>query len=233
MFLAEPVQGAGGVIVPPDDYFPRIRQICDKYDVLFVSDEVITGFGRTGKMFGLEHWGVEPDMITFAKAVTSGYFPLGGIGVNDRIAQDFDAAENVWMHAYTYSAHPVGCAVALANLDIIQHEDFVAQAREKGAYLLRSLRQALADHPHVGEVRGLGLMCAIEYVKDKATREEFKPEEKIGARVHTAAQERGLFSRLRGDVFCLAPPIVTSQRQLDRITEILTSATEAVLGLRG
>jgi putrescine---pyruvate transaminase len=231
MFLAEPVQGAGGVIVPQDDYFPRIRQICDKYNVLFVSDEVITGFGRTGKMFGLEHWHVEPDMITFAKAITSGYFPLGGIGVNDRIAEFFDAAENVWMHAFTYSAHPAGCAVALANLDIVQREDFVSQSREKGAYLLRSLRQALGGHPHVGEVRGLGLMCAIEYVKDKTTREEFKPDEKVGARVHTAAQEHGLFSRLRGDVFCIAPPIVTSQPQLDRITEILKNATEAVLGL--
>lgn len=230
MFLAEPVQGAGGVIVPPDDYFPRIRQICDQYEILFVADEVITGFGRTGKMFGLEHWRVEPDMITFAKAITSGYFPFGGIGINNRIAEVFDAAENVWMHAYTYSAHPVGCAVALAALDIVEREGFVTQAREKGGHLLESLRQALAGHPHVGEVRGLGLMCAIDYVKDRATREEFKPDEKIGARIHAAAQERGLFSRLRGDVFCLAPPIVTSRPQLDRITEILTSATEAVLG---
>ena len=233
MFLVEPVQGAGGVIVPQDDYFARVRQICDQYHVLLVSDEVITGFGRTGKMFGLEHWGIEPDMITFAKAITSGYFPLGGIGVSDRLAEVFDAAENVWMHAFTYSGHPVGCAVALANLDIIEREDFVGQAREKGAYLLQSLKQALAGHPHVGEVRGLGLMCAIEYVKDKATREEFKPEEKVGARVHAAAQERGLFSRLRGDVFCLAPPIITSQQQLDRIIEIMQSATESVLGKQG
>ena len=156
MFLVEPVQGAGGVIVPQDDYFARVRQICDQYHVLLVSDEVITGFGRTGKMFGLEHWGIEPDMITFAKAITSGYFPLGGIGVSDRLAEVFDAAENVWMHAFTYSGHPVGCAVALANLDIIEREDFVGQAREKGAYLLKSLKQALAGHPHVGEVRGLG-----------------------------------------------------------------------------
>jgi putrescine---pyruvate transaminase len=230
MFFAEPVQGAGGVIVPQDDYFPRIRQICDKYNVLFVADEVITGFGRTGQMFGLEHWGVEPDMITFAKAITSGYFPLGGIGVSDRIAEVFDGADAVWMHAYTYSAHPVGCAVALAALDIYHREDFVGQAREKGANLLRSLKQALADHPHVGEVRGLGLMCAIEYVKDKSSKEEFRPEEKVGARIHAAAQERGLFSRLRGDVFCIAPPVITSQSQLDRIVDIMKNATEAVLG---
>jgi adenosylmethionine-8-amino-7-oxononanoate aminotransferase len=230
MFLAEPVQGAGGVIVPPADYFARIRQICDKYSVLFVSDEVITGFGRTGKMFGLEHWGVEPDLICFAKAITSGYFPLGGVGFSDRVSEVFEGADRVWMHAYTYSAHPVGCAVALATLDIIEKEDFVTQARDKGNAFLRSLTQALAGHPRVGDVRGLGLMCGIEYVKDKATKEEFKPEEKVGPRIHAAAQERGLFSRLRGDVFCLAPPIVTSTSQLDRIVAILKESTEAVLG---
>jgi adenosylmethionine-8-amino-7-oxononanoate aminotransferase len=230
MFLAEPVQGAGGVIVPPDDYFGRIREICDKHSVLFVSDEVITGFGRTGKMFGLEHWGVEPDMICFAKAITSGYFPLGGVGINDQLAEVFEAADKVWMHAYTYSAHPAGCAVALAMLDLIEREDFVTQAREKGQLLLASLEQALAGHPHVGDVRGLGLMCGIEYVKDKATKAEFPPEEKLGARVHAAAQERGLFSRLRGDVFCLAPPFITSSTQLERMVSILKESTEAVLG---
>jgi adenosylmethionine-8-amino-7-oxononanoate aminotransferase len=229
MFLAEPVQGAGGVIVPQDDYFPRIREICDRYDVLFVADEVITGFGRTGAMFGLEHWGVEPDMIQFAKAITSGYFPLGGVGVNDEIAAMLDSGQAVWMHAYTYSAHPVGCAVALANLDIVEREDFPRQAAEKGAYLLGKLRAALADHPHVGEVRGLGLMCGIEFVADKSTKAEFPPEQKVGIRIHEAAQERGVFSRLRGDVFCLAPPMVTSCEQLDRIVAILRESTEAVL----
>lgn len=229
MFLAEPVQGAGGVIVPPADYFPRIREICDKYDVLFAADEVITGFGRTGKMFGLQHWNVEPDMFLFAKAVTSGYFPLGGVGINDRIAQTLDTASPVWMHAFTYSCHPVGCAVALATLDVIEREKFPQQAAEKGTYLLRRLREALADHPHVGEVRGLGMMTAVEYVRDKRTKEEFPAEEKVGHRVHVAAQERGLFSRLRGDVFCIAPPIISTERQLDRIAEIMKDATEAVL----
>jgi putrescine---pyruvate transaminase len=230
MFLAEPVQGAGGVIVPPDDYFRRIREICDKHSVLFVSDEVITGFGRTGKMFGLEHWGVEPDMISFAKGITSGYFPLGGVGLNDHVAEVFEAADKTWMHAFTYSGHPAGCAVALAMLDLIEREDFVTQAREKGKLLLASLKQALAGHPHVGDVRGLGLMCGIEYVKDKTTKEEFLPEEKVGARIHAAAQERGLFSRLRGDVFCLAPPFVTSPPQLEQMVSILKESTEAVLG---
>jgi adenosylmethionine-8-amino-7-oxononanoate aminotransferase len=231
MFLAEPVQGAGGVIVPQDDYFPRIRAICDKYDVLFVADEVITGFGRTGKLFGLQHWGVEPDMILFAKAITSGYFPLGGIGINEKIAQVLDSGEQTWMHAYTYSAHPVGCAVALAMLDIVEKEDFPRQAAEKGAYLLKALQGALASHPHVGDVRGKGLMCGIEIVQDKGTKSEFPAADQMGSKVHAAAQKRGLFSRLRGEsVFCLAPPVVTPYSILDRIVEITGAAVREVLG---
>ncbi len=230
MFLAEPVQGAGGVIVPQDDYFPRIRQICDQYDVLFVADEVITGFGRTGRPFGLEHWSVEPDMIQFAKGITSGYFPLGGIGVNDEVAETIDTPDSVWMHAFTYSAHPVGCAVALRNLDIMDAEGFVSQAAEKGEFLLGQLREALADHPHVGDIRGLGLMTAVEMVADRATRAEFPSHEKIGARVHQATRARGLFSRLRGDVYCIAPPIVTTEAQLCRLVEILRDSITEVLG---
>lgn len=230
MFLAEPVQGAGGVIVPQDDYFPRIREICNQYDVLLVADEVITGFGRTGRMMGLDHWGIEPDIFQFAKAVTSGYFPLGGIGVSDDIADVLDRGSSPWMHAYTYSAHPVGCAVALRNLQIICEEDFPQQAADKGTRFLTKLRDALQDHPHVGEVRGLGLMAAVELVADKATKAEFPADEAIGAKVHLAAQERGLFSRLRGDVFCLAPPIITPEPLLDRIVDIMRDSVVAVLG---
>jgi adenosylmethionine-8-amino-7-oxononanoate aminotransferase len=230
MFLAEPVQGAGGVIIPPPDYFPRIREICDKYDVLLVADEVITGFGRTGKMFGLEHWNVEPDMILFAKAITSGYFPLGGVGISEEIAQVLDTGEMTWMHAFTYSAHPVGCAVALRNLDLVEQEDYPRQSAEKGAHLLKNLQQALESHPHVGEVRGIGLMCAIEYVQDKSSKAEFPASDGIGHRVHLAAQQRGLFSRLRGDVFCIAPPPITPLPVLDRIVEIMAESTQAVLG---
>ena len=230
MFLAEPIQGAGGVIVPQVDYFPRIRAICDQYDVLFVADEVITGFGRTGKWFALEHWGVEPDLMQFAKAITSGYFPLGGVGVTERIAQALDQSGSPWMHAYTYSAHPVGCAVALRTLDILERDDLPAEAAVKGDFLLDRLRASIADHPHVGEVRGKGLMCAVEYVKDKATKEEFEPAEKVGERLNAAAQRRGLFTRARGDIFFVAPPLVTTLEQLDRIVAILSEATEEVLG---
>jgi adenosylmethionine-8-amino-7-oxononanoate aminotransferase len=230
MFLAEPVQGAGGVIPPQDDYFPRIREICTKYEVLFVSDEVITGFGRTGTRFGLEHWGVEPDMIQFAKGITSGYFPLGGIGLSDEVAKTMDAADPVWMHAYTYSSHPVGCRVALANLDILEREGLVAEAKRKGRKLLDGLRAALAAHPHVGDVRGLGMMCAVEIVKDKATKEEFPASDKVGFRVHEETQKRGLYSRHRGDVFLLAPPLVTTDAEIDRILQIMGEAVPAVLG---
>ena len=230
MFLAEPVQGAGGVIPPQDDYFPRIREICTKYEVLLVSDEVITGFGRTGTKFGLEHWGVEPDMIQFAKGITSGYFPLGGIGLSDEIAKTMDAADPVWMHAYTYSSHPVGCRVALANLDIIEREGLVGEAKRKGRKLLDGLRSALAAHPHVGDVRGLGMMCAVEIVKDKATKEEFPAADKVGFRVHEETQKRGLYSRHRGDVFLLAPPLVTTDAEIDRIIQIMGESVPAVLG---
>lgn len=231
MFLAEPVQGAGGVIVPQDDYFPRVREICNKYDVLLVSDEVITGFGRTGKLFGLQHWGVEPDMFLFAKAITSGYFPLGGVGMHEKIANVLDTADMAWMHAYTYSAHPVGCAVALATLDIIERENFPGQAAEKGSYLLQGLKSALDSHSHVGDVRGKGLMCGVEFVQDKAAKTEYPPTDQIGSKISAAARKRGLFSRLRGEsVYCLAPPVITPYPILDRIVESLAGAVHEVLG---
>ncbi|MCY4187719.1 MAG: aspartate aminotransferase family protein [Bryobacterales bacterium] len=230
MFLAEPVQGAGGVIVPPDDYFPRIRQICDRHDVLLAADEVITGFGRTGRWFALEHWGVQPDIVQFAKAITSGYFPFGGVGCSDEIAQEIDACEAPWMHAYTYSGHPVGCAVALRNLDILQSEGLLPQAAEKGAYLLEALQAALAGHPHVAEIRGKGLMCAVEFVQDRATKAGFDPAERVGERLDAEIRKRGLFSRMRGEVACLAPPFVTPREHLDRMACILADAATAVLG---
>jgi adenosylmethionine-8-amino-7-oxononanoate aminotransferase len=230
MFLAEPVMGVGGVLVPPDDYFPRVREICDAYDVLFAADEVITGFGRTGRWFALEHWGTAPDIVQFAKGITSGYFPLGGIGISDAIARVLDDAPSPWMHAHTYSGHPVGCAVALRTLRIIEEESLVAEAARKGEYLIAALRAHLEGHPHVGEIRGKGLMCAVEFVRDRDTRQPCAPEEQVGARIHAEAQARGLISRVRGDVFVLAPPFVTPDDLLDRIAGILASATRAVLG---
>ena len=230
MFLAEPVQGAGGVIVPQDDYFPRIREICDRYDVLLVADEVITGFGRTGTLFALDHWGIEPDIVQFAKAITSGYVPFGGIGVSDAIASALDDDGRVWMHAYTYSAHPVGCAVAMRNLRIIEDEDLPAQCAVKGTRLLDGLTQALGDHPNVGDIRGKGLMCAVELVADRATKESFPSADQVGPRLLTETIDRGLFSRVKADTYVLAPPAVITNDQIDRTIGILTDSIRAVVG---
>ena len=230
MFLAEPVQGAGGIIVPQDDYFPRIREICDQYDVLLVADEVITAFGRTGTLFALDHWGIEPDIVQFAKAITSGYVPFGGIGINDAVAATLDDDGRVWMHAYTYSAHPVGCAVAMRNLRIIEDEDLPGQCAAKGDRLIGALRAALGDHPHVGDIRGKGLMCAVELVADRPTKQCFPAGGEVGPRIHQEAARRGLFSRVKADTYLLAPPAVITDDQLDRTVAILTDSIRAVLG---
>ncbi|MDP6582037.1 MAG: aspartate aminotransferase family protein [Vicinamibacterales bacterium] len=230
MFLAEPVQGAGGVIVPQDDYFSRIREICDQYDVLLVADEVITAFGRTGTLFALDHWHIEPDIVQFAKAITSGYIPFGGIGISDTIASTLDDDGRAWMHAHTYSAHPVGCAVAIRNLRIIEDEDLPGQCADKGTRLLASLRTALGDHPHVGDIRGKGLMCAVELVADRSTKESFPAGDKVGPRVLQETARLGLFSRIKADTYVLAPPAVITDDQLDRTVEILSDAIRTVLG---
>ena len=231
-FIAEPVQGGGGgVIVPPDDYFPRIREICDRYEVLFISDEVITGFGRTGRWFALEHWGVQPDILQFAKGITSGYFPLGGIGVSGEIKDVMDSVKSAerWMHGNTASAHPVGCAVALANLDIIANEDLVGNASRLGARLLDSLRLALDDSPYVGEVRGLGLLAGIELVADRPTKERFPSEAGIGRRVRAELFSRGLYTRVLDDIICLAPPLITTPEQIDILPGIVSTAVKAAV----
>jgi adenosylmethionine-8-amino-7-oxononanoate aminotransferase len=229
-FIAEPVQGAGGLIVPQDDYFPRIREICDKYDVLLISDEVITGFGRTGKWFGLEHWNIQPDIMSFAKGITSGYLPLGGIGVSDRVYKVMAEAppERRWMHAYTYSSHPTCCAVALVTLDIIEREGLVEAAARKGKKLLSGLKQ-LSSLESVGDVRGLGLMCGVEFVEDKATKRPFPSARKIGSRVLQECFRRGLVSRIKDDIYLLAPPFIVTDSEIDRIVNILGEAIPAAL----
>lgn len=230
MFIAEPVIGAGGVIVPPADYFPRIREICDRYEVLLVADEVITGFGRTGKMFALEHFGVQPDLVQFAKSITSGYLPLGGIGISDEIAAVVRASDKPWMHAYTYSGHPTTCAVGLATLDYIESENLVARAADKGAYLLEKLQRELADHPHVGDVRGLGMMCGVELVEDKAGKSWYSPEWGVGPKMSKALIDNGIFTRMRSEVVCIAPPLTTDQATLDELVAGIRNAIATVFG---
>ena len=230
MFIAEPVQGAGGVIVPQDDYFPRIREICDKYDVLFVADEVITGFGRTGKMFALDHWGVQPDLVQFAKSITSGYVPLGGIGMSDKIAEAVRSSDKPWMHAYTYSGHPTTCAVGLATLDVIEKEDIVGQAASKGDYFIAQLENELQNHPHVGNIRGKGMMCGIELVEDKASKAWYAPEWGVGPKMTKAMMNHGVFTRMRNEVICLAPPITTDEATLDELVKGVSNAVADVFG---
>ncbi len=229
-FIAEPVQGAGGVIVPPPDYFPRIREICDRYEVLFIADDVITGFGRTGTWFGLEHYGVEPDIMQFAKGITSGYVPLGGIGVSDRIREVINGVGpgQRWMHAFTYSGHPTCCAVALANLDIMEGEGLVERAKTSGARLLQRLR-GLEAMDGVGHVRALGLMGAVELVADPATKQLFPPALGVSQKLMDGMLERGLYTRAVMDCICLAPPLMTSDADLDRIVDIVADTIPSVL----
>jgi 4-aminobutyrate--pyruvate transaminase len=229
LFIVEPVCG-GGAYVPPAGYFKRIREICDKYDVLLAVDEVITGFGRTGRMFALEHWGVLPDLMQFAKGITSGYQPLGGIGISDRVAEVFDRAGNdPWMHCYTYSGHPVACAVALATIDVIEKQGLVEVAASNGARLLAGLRKELGSHVNVGDIRGLGLMAAVELVEDRASKSNFDAARKIGPAVIAAARERGLITRGRGDTVYLGPALVMEEAMIDRVVEIVAASTGAVL----
>ena len=230
-FLAEPVQGAGGLMVPQDDYFPRIREICDKYDVLLMADEVITGFGRLGRWFGLTHWKVEPDIISFAKGITSGYLPLGGIGMSDRVYQVLADAPPTrrWMHAFTYSGHPTCCAVALSNLDIIERERLVERSAAGGARLLEKLR-TLESLTAVGHVRGQGLIAAVEVVADKATKSLFPAEAGMTQKLTDAMLERGLYTRVALDCICIAPPLVTTDAQLDQIVDTVRDAITHVVG---
>jgi adenosylmethionine-8-amino-7-oxononanoate aminotransferase len=229
-FIAEPVQGAGGVIVPPDDYFPLVREICTRHQVLFISDEVITGFGRTGRWFALSRWGVEPDIMTFAKGVTSGYLPLGGMMVSSEVAAALNevAPENRWMHACTYSGHPACCAVGLRNLDIIEREGLVDRAETMGKRLLERLG-ALKDIDAVGDIRGLGLMAAVELVADRKNKTPFDSKLKVGDQLRAAMRERGLFTRVRNETILLSPALVIREEQIDKIAQILRSAIESVL----
>ena len=230
MFLAEPVQGAGGVIVPQDDYFPRIREICDRHDVLLVADEVITGFGRTGTLFALDHWGVEPDIMQFAKAVTSGYVPFGGIGISAAIAATSTTTRACGCTPIPTRPTPSGARWprATCRLSATRICPAGARARETGSSPGSALPSATTPTP--ADIRGKGLMCAVELVADRATKEPFPAGDKVGPRVQREAAERGLFSRVKADTYVLAPAAVITDDQVDRTVDILAGAIRAVLG---
>ncbi|HEY3599401.1 MAG TPA: aminotransferase class III-fold pyridoxal phosphate-dependent enzyme [Paraburkholderia sp.] len=230
-FIAEPILGGGGVIVPPANYWPLIREVCDRHAVLLIADEVVTGFGRTGDMFGSRGWGVKPDIMCFAKAITSGYAPLGATTVNERIERafmkngDFTGAI---MHGYTCSGHPIACAAALASLDIVARENLVANAAKQGDYLLRALRPFAERYKTVGDVRGKGLLVGLDLVKDKATREPIDMMSSYAAAVCEVACKHGALVRPMGSVIVVAPPFVVETSQLDAIVAALAAGFEQV-----
>ena len=222
--VAEPVQGAGGVIVPPSDYFPLLRKLCDKYGLLLIADEVITGFGRTGRWFAMEHWNVQADMMIFAKGVTSGYLPLSGVMLTRDVHDTLKSVKGPFAHGFTYSGHPTACAVGLRNLQILEEERLVERVAEKGAYLLRRL-QELRSHEIVGDVRGLGLLAGVEFVRDRESKQLFDASLGVARRVWLAALENGvIFRPLGGDVIATSPPFVISEEQIDRLVEVLDAA---------
>jgi putrescine aminotransferase len=225
-FIAEPVQGAGGVIVPPSTYWPEIQRICDRYGILLISDEVICGFGRTGQWWGCETFGARPDLMTFAKGVTSGYVPLGGVMVGERVARVLIERGGEFEHGYTYSGHPVACAVGLANLELIEQQLLVERVREDtGPYLAQRLA-TLLDHPMVGDVQSCGLMAAIQLSRHPPTRESFAPELGIGMVCRRHCFDIGLVMRAVGDRMIVAPPLIVTRAQLDEMFALIVQALD-------
>ncbi|MCH8099360.1 MAG: aspartate aminotransferase family protein [Proteobacteria bacterium] len=225
-FIGEPIQGAGGVIVPPDSYWPEVQRICDEYGILLISDEVITGFGRLGEWFGADYFKIRPDFMPFAKGVTSGYLPLGGVFVSDRVADVLIDKGGEFFHGYTYSGHPVACAVAIANLKLIQSENLVARIRDDiGPYLQQKWR-ALGDHPLVGDTRMVGLMGALEIVENKDTLQRFDEKRGVGTICREKLLANGVCMRAVGDTVICAPPFVLSHAEADEMIEATWKALD-------
>lgn len=227
--IAEPIQGAGGVIIPPPAYLRGLRELCDRHDLLFITDEVITGFGRTGRWFGMEHTGIQPDIMSFAKGVTSGYIQLGGIVISAKLRETL-AAQPIstrWMHAYTYSAHAAACAVALANIDLIEREGLVENAARMGERLAAGLR-TIGELPIAGDARSFGLLGRVEVVADKQTKQPFEASQGVGNRIIAALRERGVITRNRNDVICIAPPLCINEEEMDFLLNALRGSIEQV-----
>lgn len=231
-FIAEPIMGTGGVITPPRDYFERIQDLLDENDILFIADEVISGIGRTGSHYATGLYSLRPDIVTLAKGLTSAYFPLSASVISERIWSvlcDTSPEVGPFLHGFTYSGHPVGAAVALTNLDIIERESLIENAAKMGSLLLNRLRERLTDHPHVGDVRGVGLMIGIEFVADKKSRRTFKAGSYPHRLVQQRAGERSLLVRALpyGDVTSLSPPLSITADEVEEGVNRYVSAVEA------
>lgn len=228
-FIAEPVQGAGGVIIPPETYWPEIQRICDERDILLIADEVITGFGRTGKWFGSEYCGIRPDIITIAKGLSSGYLPIGASVVNDKVAAGLEAGGE-FAHGYTFSGHPVAAAVALENLRIMDEENIVSNVEGHIAPYLSARWAELGDHPLVGEARSLGMLGALELTPDKSARARFAADEgSVGLIGRENAFANGLVMRHVGDKMIIAPPLIITHAEIDELVEKATKVLDLTL----
>jgi L-2,4-diaminobutyrate transaminase len=232
-FIGEPILGTGGIVPPPAGYWAKIQAVLDKYDILLIADEVVTGFGRLGTMFGSDHYGMKPELITIAKGLTSAYAPLSGVIVSEKMWQVLVKGSDMLGaigHGWTYSAHPICTAAGVANLELIDKLDLVTNARETGAYFRQQLAKALGDHPMVGEVRGDGMLAAVEFVADKDDRKFFDSALKVGPRIATALAERGVLGRAmpQGDILGFAPPLCLTREDADIVVKAAADAVESV-----
>jgi adenosylmethionine-8-amino-7-oxononanoate aminotransferase len=229
-FIGEPVQGAGGVVIPPDRYWEAIAPVLKQHEILLIADEVICGFGRTGKMFGMETYNFSPDIASFAKGITSGYIPLGGVGVTDEIFDVMAAPDRMFMHGFTYSGHPVACATGLRNIRIIEEENLPANAAASGAFLLDELNRLLGDHPNVGNIRGKGLMAFVEVVADRESKAKFDLAQNVGGKLQGTIRHRGLIVRASNDGIAIAPPLIITREQTSDLAGIIADTVHEVLG---
>jgi L-2,4-diaminobutyrate transaminase len=232
-FIGEPVMGTGGIIAPPEGYWAAIQQVLKKHDILLISDEVVCGFGRLGSKMGAQHYGMQPDLITVAKGLTSAYAPLSGVIVGERVWDVIDKGSQehgAMGHGWTYSGHPICAAAAIANLDILERENLTQNAADVGAYLGAQLHAAFDQHPLVGEVRNAGMLAALEFMADKQGRKPFDAALKVGPKVSAAALRRGVIARAmpHGDILGFAPPLVTTQADVDEIVGIVREAVDEV-----
>ncbi len=233
-FIGEPVLGTGGLVPPPEGYWAAIQEVLARHDILLIADEVVTGFGRLGSMFGSDHYGLKPDLMTIAKGLTSAYAPLSGSIVSEKMWKVLEQGtdENGPIgHGWTYSAHPIGAAAGVANLKLLDDLNLIANAREVGEYLNAAMKDALGDHPHVGDIRGEGLMCAVEFVQDRDARTFFDPGEKVGAQVAGALAAEGVIGRAmpQGDILGFAPPFCLTRKEADEVVEKTRKAVQTVL----
>ena len=219
--IAEPVSQPQGAVVPGDEYWPMLREICDKYGVLLIADEVICGFGRTGKMFAVEHWNVVPDIMTVAKGIVSSYLPMGAVIAKKEIADQFNGEDNYFHHVFTFSGHPVSAAASLKNIEIIESEGLVGNAAEVGAYFKEQLQGLMTDHPIIGDVRGVGLLLAAELVSDRETKASFAPELRIHQRLTEKFRSHGLIFRLPSQIMTIGPPLCITRGEVDEIVHAI------------